>query len=128
LTATIETVSPVTCTSWCVEGDGHPDAEEPADQTCHAGEHRIDLAATPTNLSNRAGGHVAVHLYRDVYAGNGPTSGVVLEPPHIEVYSSGTGVLALSIAEGRELGQLLIAMANIAAPDDSAQPAVTSRS
>lgn len=120
------TVPPVKCTSWCIEGTGHPDAEEAAEQACDAGEHRIELAATPMHLSDRAGGHVAVHLYRDVYSANGPPSTVILEPPHIEVYSSGTEVLALSIAEGRALGELLIALADIADGDhDSHVPVAT---
>jgi hypothetical protein len=118
LTAMIETVPPVQCTSWCIDGTGHRDAEEPAEQTCDGGERRIELAATPANLSGRARGHLAVHLYRDVYAAGGSPPTVMLEPPHIEVCSSGTEVLALSIGEGRALGELLIELANVAEADD----------
>jgi hypothetical protein len=124
LTATIETVSPVECTSWCVDGTGHPDAEDPADQACHAEEHRIELAATPADLSGRTRGHLAVHLYRDVYTTQGQPPAVVLEPPHIEVCSSGTEVLALSVAEGRALGELLIRLADTADADKQPRASV----
>lgn len=124
MNVTTYTVPPVKCTSWCIEGTGHPDAEEAAEQACDAGEHRIELAATPMHLSDRAGGHVAVHLYRDVYSANGAPSRVILEPPHIEIYSSGTEVLALSIPEGRALGELLIALADIADGEDDSHVSV----
>lgn len=33
------TYNPVTCTSWCTYGDGHPDPLLATDQTCMSGHH-----------------------------------------------------------------------------------------
>jgi hypothetical protein len=112
VTATISIVPPVQCTPWCTDGTGHPYAEEPADQSCHGAEQRIELAATPAHLSGRVRGHLVVQLFRDVYPASGSTRTVTLEPPHVEVCSSGTEVIALSLGEAHELGELLIQLAD----------------
>jgi hypothetical protein len=107
-------VPPVQCTPWCTDGTGHPDVEEPAEQSCHGAEQRIELAPAPAHLSSQVRSHLVVQLYRDVYPGKGPAPTATVEPPHIEVYSSGTDVLAFSLTEARALGELLIQLADTA--------------
>jgi hypothetical protein len=113
---TIAIVPPVQCTPWCTDGTGHPDAEEPAEQSCHGPEQQIELTPTPAHSSSRVPSHLLVQLYRDVYAGEGPAPTATVEPPHIEVYSSGIDVLALSLTEARALGALLIQLADMGSP------------
>jgi hypothetical protein len=127
VTATINTVPPVQCTPWCTDGSGHPDAEDPADQSCHSAGQRIELTPTPQHLSGRHGGHLLVQLYRDVYSQDGPAGTVTPEPPHIEVYGSGTEVLALSMSEARALGELLSQLVEVADPGNSAPASVVRR-
>ena len=114
MSATTATVSPVRCTPWCREGTGHGDAEEPEDQCCHGAGHRIELRP-PRHGSGRSRAHLVVQLYRDVHPADG-SDRAVLEPPHIEVYPSGTDVLELSIGEARALGELLLELADVARP------------
>jgi hypothetical protein len=109
-------VPPVQCTPWCTDGTGHPDVEEPAEQSCHGAEQRIDLAPAAAHLRSSVPSHLLVQLYRDVYPGMGPAPTATVQPPHIEVYSSGTDVLALSLTEARALGVLLIQLADIGSP------------
>jgi hypothetical protein len=110
---TIAIVPPVQCTPWCTDGTGHPEAEEPAEQSCHGAEQRIELAPAPADFSSRVPSHVVVQLYRDVYPGKGSAATATVEPPHVEVYASGTDVLALSLTEARALGALLIRLADL---------------
>jgi hypothetical protein len=118
MTAAIETVPPIECTPWCTDGTGHPFADEPADQSCHAAERKVELSPTPGHLSGRPGGHVEVHLYRDVYAPDLLSHATGLELPTIEVSSSDTEPFILSTSEARELGRLLVQMADLAETGD----------
>lgn len=34
--------APITCTRWCIDGDGHPDATHPGEQRCRSEVHRVD--------------------------------------------------------------------------------------
>jgi hypothetical protein len=114
VTAPISILPPIQCTPWCTDGSGHPGVEEPADQSCHGAAQRIELAPTPAHLSGRAPRHVLLQLHRDVYSGKELSHGVSLERPRVELYSSDSEVVALSINEARALGKLLIQLADVA--------------
>jgi hypothetical protein len=103
--AVLNTIAPVKCTSWCSDGTGHLDAEEPADQGCYAAARRVDLR--PVGIpgqGTRTAGHIAVHLYRDAYSDG--AGGALLEPPHIEI-DGPSDTLRLSPTEALELSAVL---------------------
>ena len=112
MTATMGNAPVVKCMPWCTDGTGHRDAEEPAEQSCHSAEHKMELA-TAWEPGVRCRGYVVAHLYRDVYREDGSPR-TTLDPPHIELYSSDTEALRLSIGEARALGELLIELADTA--------------
>jgi hypothetical protein len=112
MTACLESVTLVQCTSWCSDGTGHQDAEEAADQGCHGSPHRIDLEETPGHVGRPARARVVAHLYRDVHQEDGAGGATMLEPPHIEVQATEPEALRLSISDARALGRLLLQLAD----------------
>jgi hypothetical protein len=109
------TISPVRCTPWCIDGTGHPEAEEPAAQFCYAAERRLDLTPGVEVLNAGSREQVIVQLYRDVYqADEGLLTGdTSLAPPHIEIYANALEALTLSVDEARALGELLIELTDL---------------
>jgi hypothetical protein len=113
MTVTTLTMSPVQCLSWCTDGAGHLDAEEPEEQHCHSAPRRIDLGPPRAQVGGRSPGHVVVHLYRDVSHAHGSPR-LRFEPPHLEVYASGSEVLRLSVLEARAVAAVLVDLCDAA--------------
>jgi hypothetical protein len=107
------TTDPVPCLPWCTDGSGHLTAEEPEEQHCHSQPRRIDLGPALAQVDGHSRGHLVVQLYRDVYRPDGSAQ-LYLEPPHVEVYASGTEELTLSVSEARALAAVMVDLCDAA--------------
>jgi hypothetical protein len=110
ISTTSSTLAPVVCTTWCVDGSGHVDADEPHEQFCRSARHSVELAETPDGTGGSWQSRVYVHLYRDAGDGDGSDT-ADLQPPRVELVGTGSDTMSLSTQEARELGELLLQLA-----------------
>ena len=100
-----QTLPPITCTPWCVDGDGHPNEVFHGDQWCHT-EERATMLTRDYKYPDHASevDTVAVSLQRDP----GRLPEVALH------HTAPDDVAYLSPAEARQVAAALIAAADVA--------------
>ncbi len=112
----IPPLTPVDCTPWCTEGDGHTDAEAPDEQFCRSAPHVVEVASAYDAGGRPSRSRLFVHLYRDA-ASEGHPGAAALDRPRIELVAPGAeDALSFSTREARELGELLLRLAATADP------------
>ena len=106
MTAVLVTGLPlVTCTSWCDQQDGHPDAGHVDDQWCGSAELRVDLTREPLVIGPDDGpNEYRTREYMGAYLQRSPLE----VEATINLSKGEVRGVTLTLGEARRLGEALI--------------------